>query len=263
MPFRYAHWMLVALAPVIALAFWPAYFGDLANASFAFHAHGLTASAWLLLVAVQSWTVHRRQLHLHRAAGLALFAAVPLFAAAAVLAMHGMATKYALRSDPFYAVLGPRLGAHDILSTIALVGLVCAALAWRRKVTLHAACMLSTVLLVLPPVIARLPVPRIPHSGELVAIALAVLIAWREPRGRGPLVAVAAILLVHVVMFETVAATAGWAAIFARFSTLPVGPFALAAGLASLLALLIAWRSAAPRARRSPAMPVSATGGIA
>ena len=50
MPFKHAHWLVVALLPVIALAFWPAYFGNLRGASVAFHAHGLSASAWILLV---------------------------------------------------------------------------------------------------------------------------------------------------------------------------------------------------------------------
>lgn len=244
---------MLMLAPVILLAFWPAYFGVLPTAPFAFHAHGLTATVWLLLVGFQSWSAHRADRRLHRTAGLAVFAAVPLFAGAAVLVLHSMATKFALKSDPFYAALGARLGLHDIISTVALVALVCTALARRRNIAVHAACLLGTAILVLPPVVARLPIPRFFHSGEIIALALALLAAWREPRGRGPFLAVAAIQVVHILAFETVGAGDDWARIVIRFSTLPVAPFAAAAGLAALAALVLAWRRTPPR--RAPNRP--------
>ncbi len=247
MPYRRAWWAMLVLAPIILLAFWPAYFGALPTAPLAFHAHGLTATAWLLLVGLQSWSAHRADRRLHRAAGLAVFAAVPLFAGAAVLVLHSMATKFALKSDPFYAALGARLGLHDVISTLALVALVCTALARRRNIAVHAACLLATAILVLPPVIARLPIPRFFHSGEIIALALALFAAWREPRGRGAFMAVAALQVVHVLAFETVAAGDDWARIVIRFSTLPVAPFALAAALAALGALAAAWRRAPPR----------------
>lgn len=47
MPYRYAHQViLLVLMPTILLAFWPKYFGVLPSASFAFHAHGNTATFW-------------------------------------------------------------------------------------------------------------------------------------------------------------------------------------------------------------------------
>lgn len=247
MPYRRAWWAMLSLAPIILLAFWPAYFGVIPTAPFAFHAHGLTATVWLFLVGFQSWSAHRADRRLHRAAGLAVFTAVPLFAGAAVLVLHSMATKFALKSDPFYAALGARLGLHDIISTLALVALVCTALARRRNIAVHAACLLATVILVLPPVIVRLPIPRFFHSGEVIALALALFAAWREPRGRGPFLAVAALQIVHVLVFETVGAGDAWARIVIRFSTLPVAPFAATAALAALASLVLAWRRTPPR----------------
>ncbi len=256
MPYRRAWWAMLVLAPIVLVAFWPAYFGALPTAPLAFHAHGLTATAWLLLVGLQSWSAHRADRRLHRAAGLAVFAAVPLFAGAAVLVLHSMATKFALKSDPFYAALGARLGLHDVISTLALIALVCAALERRRNIAFHAACLLATAILVLPPVIVRLPVPRFFHSGEIIALALALFAAWREPRGRGPFLAVAALQVIHVLAFETIAAGDSWARIVVRFSTLPVAPFALAAALATLGALAAAWRRAPPkRASGRPSRP--------
>ncbi|WP_447406154.1 hypothetical protein, partial [Clostridium perfringens] len=82
MPYRHAYRWLLGLFPLIALAFWPGYLGQLAQAPFALHAHGLTATAWLMLLTAQSWSIHARRAAWHRAAGLATFAVVPLFAAA-------------------------------------------------------------------------------------------------------------------------------------------------------------------------------------
>jgi len=261
MPYHRAWWAMLLLAPVILLAFWPAYFGVLRSAPLALHAHGMTATVWLALIGLQSWSAHRPDRRLHRAVGLAVFAVVPLFAGAAVLVLHSMATKFVLKSDPFYAALGARLALHDIISTIALVAFVSVALAQRRNIAIHAACMLSTAILVLPPVIARLPIPRFFHSGELIAIAVALASAWVEPRGRWPFLIVAGLIGVNIMVFETLAASTPWAQIVTAFSALPVVPFALAAMAAALAAFILAWRRVPPR--RLPVRPSRATAGQA
>ena len=256
MPFRRAHWALLLLAPVIALAFWPQYFGALGSASFAFHAHGITASVWLAFVGLQSLSASARDRRVHRLSGRAVFVFVPLFAAAAVLVMHSMAIKFATQSHPFYAALGARLALHDLVSTIALVSFVSAALVFRRKVAVHAGCMLATVLLVLPPVIARLPIPRFFHSGELIVIALALLILWREPRARTPFLALIGVQILVIILFETLGVSPGWDGVVTAFSKLPVAPFSLGAGLLALGALLLAWSRAPSRTTTARPAPV-------
>lgn len=243
MPYRHAIWALALLAPVIFLAFWPSYFGTLGTAPFAFHAHGVTAVVWLGLVAFQSASAHWRSRATHRAAGRVLFVAVPLFVVGGVLVMHSMATKFALGEHPFYSVLGARLGMHDVVSTTALVGLVALALLNRRKAALHGGYMLATVLLVLPPVVARLPIPSFFHSGELIAIALALLALWREPRGRVPFLVVIAIQILQILLFETVSASPQWEAAFVDFSRLSPWPFALSGAGFSVAVLVAAWRA--------------------
>lgn len=241
MHFRNTPWALLLLAPIVVFAFWPSYFGDLAHASFAFHAHGLTASAWLALLGLQSVTAQRRDRRLHRLAGRAVFALTPLFAGAAVLVMHSMAIKFAKGSQPFYAVLGARLGLHDLISTTVLVGMVCAALVSRRKIPLHAGFLLSTALLVLPPVIARLPIPRFFHSGEIIAVALAALVIWRAPQARLPFLILIGVQVLQVLVFETLGASDRWATLFSAFSRQPVAPYAAAAMAATAIVLVLAW----------------------
>lgn len=251
MPYRNAHWWVLALLPVIALAFWPAYFGTFRTASFGFHAHGLTAAAWLLLVAAQSWTIHARRANWHRAIGGAVLVVVPLFVGAGILVMHSMAVKYAAASDPFYAALGPRLGLHDVIATVTLVAMVTAALHHRRITALHAGYMLGTVLLVLPPIIERLPLlPHGLHLSEAIPLAIALIIGLRARRHGRPFLIVAGVMVLQIAQFETLGASATWGRMFAAFSTWAVGPWALAAMVVALLALWSVWpRRAARRAQ--------------
>ena len=255
MPYRHAHWWVLALVPVILLAFWPAYFGSLRGASFAFHAHGVTASAWILLVAGQSWTIAARRNRWHRLLGLALFGLVPLFAGAAVLGVHSMAVKFATASHPFYVMLGPRLGLHDVVSTTTLVALVATALRHRRNAALHGGYMLATVILVLPPIAPRLPLP-IPgwiHPGEIAALAIALVAAARTRRARAPFLIVAGVMLLQVALFHTLGASAAWASAFRGYSTVAVTPWALAAMAAAGLALAAGWLTRRPVRAIQPA----------
>ncbi|MDF7776612.1 hypothetical protein P1X14_15250 [Sphingomonas sp. AOB5] len=248
MPYRHAHWaLLLLLAPMVGTAFWRDYFGNLGGASFAFHAHGLTAIAWLTLIAVQSWSAHSKRLALHRKTGLALFAAVPLFVAGSVLVYHSMAVKY-LAGHPFYSRFGPMLGMHDLISTIALVAMVALALKHRRRVGVHAGYMLATVLLVLPPVIERLPLPFSTPAylrlSELLPMLLALALAARNRRSAEPMLVVAALLALQTVQFFTFGASEGWARAFGAAASLNGVPLALVAVLLaslSLLALRTGW----------------------
>src|SRR4028119_1494920 len=93
MPYRNAHWWLLLLLPLTALAFWPNYFGNLRAAPYAFHVHGVTATLWILLLAAQSWTIHERKNALHRKLGYASFALFPFFFVGGLLVIHTMAEK--------------------------------------------------------------------------------------------------------------------------------------------------------------------------
>lgn len=239
MPHRYAHWvMLLVLLPAVALAFWPAYFSRFGSAPFAFHAHGLTATAWILLVLAQSWTAHARRFQWHRATGRLLMVLVPIFAAGAAIAVQSMATKFVTRSDPFYAALGARLGLDDVIATTSLVWLVRLAILNRHRVALHAGYMLATVLLVLSPIMARLPLPRLPHLGEAVTIAIAVAMWAMVPRAGRPFQIVILLSVIRAVQFETVGAGETWARLFGSLAL--ASPTALALG-AMLLATLAIW----------------------
>lgn len=114
--------------------------------------------------------------------------------------------------------------------------------------------MLATVLLVLPPIVARLPIPRFFHSGEIVAIALAAIAAWRTPTARQPFLIVIGVMVVQIALFETVGASDGWAQVFKAFGRQPVWPYAGVVFVVSLIALLCAWKRT-PLRPRNRALP--------
>ena len=69
MPYRHAPYYMLAVIAVIAAGFWPSYFAKWGDVPWQFHAHGVAASLWVLMVLFQSWAVHKEQLPLHRAVG--------------------------------------------------------------------------------------------------------------------------------------------------------------------------------------------------
>ena len=242
MPYRFA-WpiLLLALLPAILIAFWPGYFGNLTHSSFAFHAHGLTATAWVLLVLAQSWTASTRRFAVHRWLARAVLVAVPLFAGGAALAMQSMAVKFVTKSEPFYAAFGARLGMDDVVASVALVWMVRAAIRARRRTGLHAAYMLATVLLVLSPIVARLPLPHVPHLGEAFTALVALALYATRPRDGWPFLLVIALAALRALQFETIAASATWARMFGSLAEMAPAALALPAVLAAAIAIWSVW----------------------
>lgn len=52
--------MLLFLAATV-VAFWPGYFSVLGEVPWQFHLHGVTATAWMLLLVFQSWGIAGRR----------------------------------------------------------------------------------------------------------------------------------------------------------------------------------------------------------
>jgi hypothetical protein len=238
MPFRFAYVGLLALFPVIVVAFWPRYFGSFAAQPFAVHLHGLTAAAWTALVTLQSWSITHRQFAMHRLVGRALFVLVPLFGAGALTMMQAMIGLALARTDPFHAAFGLTLALDDVIAVTAFLALIYVALAYRRQVWVHGGAMLGTVLLVLPPILARLlpVVPGFPQDSVLgldpfviavetaqaISIVGALLLAWRAPKAGKPFLFVAAATVVQSVAMESVGHSAAWAGLCQKVIGVPV-----------------------------------------
>lgn len=258
MRYRGAHWWLAALLPLIVLAFWPGYFSDLRGASLAHHLHGIAGTLWMALAGFQSWAIATRRFRLHAAAGRAVFVAVPLFAAGAALALVSLAASHVAGANPFNAAFGGRLMPVDATALVLMPLLVRDALVHRRRAGRHAAAMLATVLLLLPPVLGRLMplVPGFPpgfepsfYAGQVLAAALGLWLWSRDRRDGAPFAATALVLLVHGILFAT------WHGepLARLIAAIPPLPFAALAAGAAFLLLWTAWRPAAAPRRRAAA----------
>lgn len=260
---------------MIAIAFWPGYLGQFREAPFALHAHGMTATAWLILLTVQSWSIHARRARWHRATGLAAFIALPLFAAAGPLALQGMAMLWRSGADPFHAACGARLVIADMIAGPSVVILVVYAFLHRHRIEVHAAAMLATALLVLPPVIGRLfpAIPGFPHGGwagfggfrlsfqlaEAVTLLLAIWLAGRRPGARAGFGFAAIATAAQMIGFETFGTTDLWKRWVVLLTDMPAAPMAVGAGIVAAALLYWAWlEGAKEKSRRHLSRPKAA-----
>jgi hypothetical protein len=267
MPYRHAHWYILGLIPLIALAFWPSYWSVLSSATWQFHAHGITAFAWLLLLAAQSWTIQHGDRATHRLAGMGSLLLFPLFLVGGAALFFGMAVKMNGGSE-FHVLYASRLAWLDIASVAMMVWFYHEALKHRRKVRLHSAYMLATTIALLPPILGRLS--GIPlgvtgpgtfdrlYPGFIAGQAIAAAIALVVARGRGPEARpwlwAALFSLIGGLAFATVGGSAAWRGIYAALADVPVVPIMAAAAAAGALVAWSGW-NAGKREVPSGALP--------
>ena len=248
MPFRHAHWWILALFPVAALAFWPNYLSVISTSPLAYHIHGITASLWLVLLAVQSWSISRDKRAFHKSNGLVSLALFPLFLAGGATIFVGMAQRYVEGATPFSQIWPPHLAWLDFVAIGGMAWFYFQALKQRRKVGPHSSYLLATAIFLLPPILGRLaPIPlgldfndpgvfaRMGpsfHLGNVASALVAFAIAWRAGRNGRPFVIAGLLVLVSTLLFEFPGGTAAWKGLYAYAAAIPTLPFALAAALA-------------------------------
>lgn len=270
MPYRRAHIYLLLLFPLTALAFWPGYFSKLASSPTAFHLHGITASLWIAMLAFQSWSIHRGRNAQHRLIGQGSLGLFPLFFAGGLMIIHSMAAKFGARTDPFYAMFGARLGIIDVVASAGIAWLYVEGLRQRRRVQIHARCMIATILFLLSPILGRLmpilppfamsgieDLPRFAYSvqaGNAVALALTAWLWFGSPKNGRPYLITGSAIVAQMILFETIGRSAAWESFYKGLGAMPAEAF-FAAGLAAGAGLAwLGWRRGAP-VRRSPPIP--------
>lgn len=257
MPFRHAHWWVLLLFLLVGVAFWQNYLSVLATSPIEYHLHGVSASLWLVLLALQSWSIHSGRRAFHRTNGLVSFALFPFFLAGGVLVLVAEAQHFVDQVSPFYRLYPPRLAWIDFVAVGGMAWFYYQALRWRRNPARHGGYMLATAIFLLPPILGRLaPGPlgidlgtpagfdelgKAFHAGNIVTAAIALLIGWRARKGGRPFVIAAVLTLVSSLLFEVPGGTRWWFDIFAYFAVLPWGPTAAAAVAAGLAVGWAGW----------------------
>lgn len=221
MPYRGAHWFVVLVMAVTLAGFWQSYFSDFTGGPWQFHAHGVAASIWLVLVATQSWTAHRRQFRWHGLAGRASLLLFPFLIAglAAIIDLTGKG--YVAGEGPTRTLLGGSFLLGLLVAVGAYVTLFYRALKYRRKVWLHAGYMLATPLILWESPFSRLLIEWIPalaiagpqDFGNIIlsillanatAIAFCLFLRWRFGERAHPFVIAALFIATQMVAMSLV-----------------------------------------------------------
>lgn len=254
MPFRHAHWWVLATFPLAGLAFWPGYLSAFSTSPWSYHLHGATATMWLVLIIIQSWSIQNGHWQFHRTNGLASFALFPLFMAGGAAIFVGMTERFVEGASPFYQLYPPRLAWLDFVSIAGMAWFYFQALRYRRFVGKHSSYLLATVIFLLPPMLGRLaPIPfgmdpSVPgfwewlrtgfHVGNIATAAIAFIIAWRAGKNGRPFAVAGVLVLISSLLFEVPGGTESWRAIYAGFAYIPA--VALAA-TAAMFGVVVGW----------------------
>jgi hypothetical protein len=267
MPYRSAYLWVLALVPLIGLAFWPSYLARLGTVSWILHAHGITAALWVALAAVQGWSIERGARPLHRIAGRASLALFPLFWVSGLLIVHVMAAGFAARDNVFHQIFGARLTPVDTVTSLTVLYLYYVAVGRRREVQVHAAAMLAILLFLLPPIFVRVFQIAGPlaiqgpdqfykfgyglHVSNLISVALAMTLYARRRRTAWPFAVASGAIVVQSLLFETLGKSAAWEGAMPGVAAIPTGAI-IAAGLAIAGTVVwLAWRAVPGRPARA------------
>ena len=147
MPYKHAPYYVLVCAVVVVAGFWPSYFGVFGNVPWQFHAHGVGASLWVLMVLAQSWTPHHGQMKLHRATGMASLFLFPFLIGGLVAIIDLTAKGFVAADSPVRVQFGAQFLIGLALAVAAYVVLYYRALKFRRKVWAHSGYMLATPLI--------------------------------------------------------------------------------------------------------------------
>lgn len=156
MPYRHAPYFVFACIAVIVAGFWASYFSVWGHVPWQFHAHGVAASIWVLMVLVQSWTVQKEQLPLHRAIGKSSLLLFPFLIGGLFAIIDLTAKGFVAANDPTRVMFGGEFLVGLALGVAAYVVLFYRALKYRRKVWVHSGCMLATPLILFESPLSRI-----------------------------------------------------------------------------------------------------------
>jgi hypothetical protein len=270
MPYRHAHYYVLAVIAVIALGFWPSYFGIWGSAPWQFHAHGVAASLWVIMVAAQSWTAHHGPLPLHRAVGKSSLLLFPFLIAglAAIIDLTGKG--YVAGDGPARTMFGGSFLIGLILAIAAYVTVYYRALKFRRKVWVHSGYMLTTPLILFESPFSRVLIMVVPGlaiqgvedlhlimTSILWAMALElaiVAVIWLKYREKAlPFLVAGGFIAAQML---TMGLMADSTLLRSLLVTIGAVPSAAVVGAGFALGALTSW--AGWQAGKRPAMPVSA-----
>jgi len=177
----------LSLLILASIAFWPLYLTKSWSAIDRYtHAHALLGTLWLLVLIVQPLLIARGYRAVHRLTGR-----ISLFVAMAFVVSGLLLTHFRVSRMPEDAFAKEGIYIYLPLAVALLFAVACGlGFRWRRSAPVHARFMVSTVLLLVDPVLARIMyfyLPPLPSDNlyqgitfTLIAVVMAIL-TWSLP----------------------------------------------------------------------------------
>lgn len=202
MPYARAPLYMLLVIAVTLLGFWPSYFGVLGTAPWPFHAHGIAAGLWILMVTAQGATARWRWFGWHHAIGRASLILFPFLIAGLGAIIDLTGKSYVAANDPVRVLYGGAFLIGLLVAVSAYVVLFYSALRDRRKLWLHAGYLLATPLILWESPFSRVLNALVPALGiagpqdfahilsailwaDLSAVLFCLVVRWQVgPRAR-------------------------------------------------------------------------------
>lgn len=255
MPYPYARWFVGFTLLTIVVGFWTSYFAPIREVPTAFHVHAFTATAWVILLLVQDWSIRQRRRVLHRVGGILSLCLFPFLIVGFVMIINVSAAEYVAAESPVSVFLGPSFALSMAFAILAYLVLYYQALKHRNNVRLHAGYMLTTPLVLFESPFSRVLLLYLPflvftESGfpqrilDAIVISMGIAIAFgmvmylRDRKGGLPFLVAAALISIQAVTMY-VGTSIGWVRdAFAVYAQIPV-PATLVTGF--LLGAAVSW----------------------
>lgn len=255
MPFKNAHFFVLALLPASLVAFWPGFFAAMSQASLAVHLHGWSATAWVLLLALQSWSIHNERYRLHRVTGKLSLVIFPLFLSSFLLVIQSEA-QTVIDGHPYRTVFAPGIGVLTLVAFFAIGFLYSEGLKNRGNAQLHARYLLAIPFLFTESIFGRIFNAFLPglivyslddirniywaiHLSQVLAIALAAFLYLQNRKFGAPFIIVSIALILQSLALEIFDGLEWWRKAYLASVELPFAAL-LVTGL--IVGAAFAWR---------------------
>lgn len=274
MPYRNAHWWVMAVLAVIFVGFWPTYWSIPREVRWEHHLHGVVATVWVLMVIAQSWSAHNKRLPVHRAVGQSSLFLFP-FLLAGLFAVQATNADSYVEGSPFLVTgFGQAFLPGLLVAFVAYVTLYYRALKYRRKVWSHSAYLLGTPMILFESPAGRMinnlvpgmgvegpaDFPKVMHAimfcdGLMVAIALTL---WWKARARSNAWAVVASFIAAQMLVFAIIYYGGLTddRALRAFATIPTWVMVATGFVIGAATSWFGWQ-AGKRPSREPAMPAA------
>lgn len=272
MPYKLGHYWVGLVLVVTVAGFWASYFRLIGDVPFAFHFHAFTATCWMVLLLVQSVSIHWRANAFHRLMGQASFALFPLLIAGLVMIINRSAERFAAQEDAFIVMLAPSFGIGMLVAIAAYLTLYYRALRDRRNLKLHAGYMLATPMILFESPFSRLMEQVAPWMNvigsegpravldtiaisDVLVAAFALALYLRDPRHGAPWLITIGFVLTQAVLMWFAPDMPAITRLFAAYSQIPAGLTVTLGLIAGAAVAWAGWTRGARPGRRMAARP--------